>query len=308
MTEPCRPRTYSTKAEPCHSRARHEELKREVLFMKFKPIDELTLADNFMFCHTMKNEELCKELLEKLLHIKIDHIIYPELEKELTAYYEMKSVRLDVYVKDSDKIFDIEMQNQPTNYLPLRTRYYQSMIDVDNLLKGEEYSNLKESFIIFICQFDPFNENLPCYTFKNICKENTNIELQDKTSKIIFNSTAYENENDVDIKNFLKYIKTQEATDDFTIKLNSFVEKAKQNQELRSYYLSMNIHDSDIRRVALAEGKQIGLQEGLAQGAEQNKIETAKNMIQKNIPLETIAECTSLSLEKVKELANNTQA
>ena len=276
--------------------------KREVLFMKFKPIDELTLADNFMFCHTMKNEELCKELLEKLLHIKIDHIIYPELEKELTAYYEMKSVRLDVYVKDSDKIFDIEMQNQPTNYLPLRTRYYQSMIDVDNLLKGEEYSNLKESFIIFICQFDPFNENLPCYTFKNICKENTNIELQDKTSKIIFNSTAYDKEKDIEISSFLKYIKTQEATDDFTIKLNSFVEKAKQNQELRSYYLSMNIHDSDIRRVALAEGKQIGLLEG----AEQTAIETAKNLIHKNIPLETIAECTSLSLEKVKELANNT--
>ena len=271
--------------------------------MKFKPIDELTLADNFMFCHTMKNEELCKELLEKLLHIKIDHIIYPELEKELTAYYEMKSVRLDVYVKDSDKIFDIEMQNQPANYLPLRTRYYQSMIDVDNLLKGEEYSNLKESFIIFICQFDPFNENLPCYTFKNICKENTNIELQDKTSKIIFNSTAYENENDVDIKNFLKYIKTQEATDDFTIKLNSFVEKAKQNQELRSYYLSMNIHDSDIRRVALAEGKQIGLQEG----AEQKAIETAKKFISMGLSLAQVAEGTGLPLEKVQELANSQQ-
>ena len=280
---------------------RNRRTKREVLFMKFKPIDELTLADNFMFCHTMKNEELCKELLEKLLHIKIDHIIYPELEKELTAYYEMKSVRLDVYVKDSDKIFDIEMQNQPTNYLPLRTRYYQSMIDVDNLLKGEEYSNLKESFIIFICQFDPFNENLPCYTFKNICKENTNIELQDKTSKIIFNSTAYDKEKDIEISSFLKYIKTQEATDDFTIKLNSFVEKAKQNQELRSYYLSMNIHDSDIRRVALAEGKQIGLQEG----AEQNKIETAKKLLQDNLPIEQIVKYTDLPLEKVQELANN---
>ena len=66
----------------------------------------------------------------------------------------------------------------------------------------------------------------------------------------------------------------------------------------------MNLHDRDIRRVALAEGKQIGLLEG----AEQKAIETAKNMIHKNIPLETIAECTSLSLEKVKELANNTQA
>ena len=43
--------------------------------------------------------------------------------------------------------------------------------------------------------------------------------------------------------------------------------------------------------------------EGLEQGAEQTKIETAKNMIHKNIPLETIAECTALPLEKVQELA-----
>ena len=73
----------------------------------------------------------------------------------------------------------------------------------------------------------------------------------------------------------------------------------------------MNIHDSDIRRVALAEGKQIGLQEGLeqglSQGAERKAIETAKNMIHKNIPLETIAECTGIPLEKVQELANNQQ-
>ena len=262
--------------------------------MAFKPIEELTLADNFMFCHTMKNEELCKELLEKLLHIKIERIVYPELEKELTAYYESKSVRLDVYVKDSDKVYDIEMQNQPSTFLPLRTRYYQSMIDVDNLLKGEDYSNLKESFIIFICTFDPFNHELPCYTFKSICKENTNIELNDKTSKIIFNSTAYDKEKDVEISAFLKYIKTQEATDDFTNRLKTFVEKAKHNKELRSYYLSMNIHDSDIRRVAFQEGEK--------QGAEQTKIQTAKEALKNNISLEIIAKITGLPIEKVQQL------
>ncbi|MBP3562730.1 MAG: hypothetical protein J6J67_09555, partial [Treponema sp.] len=132
-------------------------------------------------------------------------------------------------------------------------------------------------------------------------------ELQDKTSKIIFNSTAYDKEKDIEISSFLKYIKTQEATDDFTIKLNSFVEKAKQNQELRSYYLSMNIHDSDIRRVALAEGKQIGLQEGLTQGAEQKAIETAKKFLKEGLPAEQIARCTDLPLEKVQELANSQQ-
>ena len=43
-------------------------------------------------------------------------------------------------------------------------------------------------------------------------------------------------------------------------------------------------------------------EDGVAEGVEQAKIETAKNFIQKNIPLETIAECTGLPLEKVQEL------
>ena len=231
-----------------------------------------------------------------------DHIVYPELEKELTAYYESKSVRLDVYVKDSGKIYDIEMQNQPSNFLPLRTRYYQSMIDVDNLLKGEDYSNLKESFIIFICTFDPFNNALPCYTFKSICKENTNIELNDKTSKIIFNSTAYDKEKDVEISAFLKYIKTQEATDDFTNRLKIFVEKAKHNKELRSYYLSMNIHDRDITRKAFQEGEALGIEKGISEGAEQTKIQTAKNLFAMNLSCEQIAQATELPLEKVQEI------
>ena len=52
------------------------------------------------------------------------------------------------------------------------------------------------------------------------------------------------------------------------------------------------------------EGIETGKIEGEKYGAEQNKIETAKRFIQKNIPLETIAECTGLPLEKVLELAN----
>ena len=62
-------------------------------------------------------------------------------------------------------------------------------------------------------------------------------------------------------------------------------------------------YETDIkvqRRKAYREG----LAEGIEQGAEQKAIETAKNMINKNIPPETIAECTELPLEKVQELLN----
>ena len=80
------------------------------------------------------------------------------------------------------------------------------------------------------------------------------------------------------------------------------MEKAKHNKELRSYYLSMNIHDSDIRRVAFQEGEAFGIEKGISQGAEQAKIETAKNMIHKGIPLDTITECTGLPLKTVEKL------
>ena len=135
--------------------------------MYFKKFEDLTFADHYMFEKVLQNAEICQELLERLLKIKIDHLEYPEIEKTISPYYETKGVRLDVYVKDSDKVFDIELQNALDDDLTLRTRFYQSMIDIDNLLKGEHYYELPTSFVIFICKYDHFKLNLPIYTFQN---------------------------------------------------------------------------------------------------------------------------------------------
>ena len=81
------------------------------------------------------------------------------------------------------------------------------------------------------------------------------------------------------------------------------MKQLKTNDKSRNDYLAMNLHDRDIRWIALAEGKQIGLQEG----AEQKAIETAKKMLQEGLTVEQIARCTDLPLEKVQELANITQ-
>ena len=42
--------------------------------------------------------------------------------------------------------------------------------------------------------------------------------------------------------------------------------------------------------------------EGLEQGAEQKAIETAKKLLKEGLPVEKIARCTDLPLEKVQEL------
>ena len=149
-----------------------------------KLIEELTFTDDYMFGYVMRNEEICKGLLERLLGIKIQRLEFPTLQKTIAPHYESKGVRLDVYVQDSTRVFDIEIQNSLDEDLPTRTRYYQSMMDIDLLLKGKQYSQLKESFVIFVCKDDFFKENLPCYTFSNLCHEKLSLELGDKTNKI----------------------------------------------------------------------------------------------------------------------------
>ena len=228
-----------------------------------KSFDELTFSDDWMFQKVMQNPQICAELVERLLHINVDHVEYPELEKTIAPYYQSKGVRLDVYLKDSDKVIDIECQSNLKPALGKRTRYYQSMIDIDSLMKGEKYDSLKESYILFICKNDPFKngqENhfgLPCYTFRNVCSENNAVDLDDKTIKVIYNASAYKKEEDSLIRSFLHYIFTDEpGEDDFTHRLSELVKQYKENETSRSDYLAVNLHDYDIRYEALQEGAQ----------------------------------------------------
>ena len=239
-----------------------------------KSFDELTFSDDWMFQKVMQNPQICAELVERLLHINVDHVEYPELEKAIAPYYTSKGVRLDVYLKDSDKVIDIECQSNLKPALGKRTRYYQSMIDIDNLMKGEEYKNLKDSYILFICKDDPFKDEkenhfgLPCYTFRNICAENSTVNLDDKTIKVIYNASAYEKEEDPLIKDFLHFIYTGEpGKDDLSNRLSRLVEKYKEDEKFRSDYLAVNLHDYDIRYEALKEGEAIGAQQKAVEAA-----------------------------------------
>ena len=134
-----------------------------------KPVDKLTFTDDGMFQEVMRNPEISAELVERLLHIKVGHVEYPELEKTIKPFYTTKGVRLDVYLQDDDKIIDVELQCYPQEALGKRTRYYQSMIDMDSLMKGQDYPELKESYILFICKQDPFFiVSMPKINFLNL--------------------------------------------------------------------------------------------------------------------------------------------
>ena len=58
------------------------------------------------------------------------------------------AVDLDIYVQDNREVaYNIEIQTTNTGDLPKRSRYYQSVLDMQQLNKGERYKNLKLSLI-----------------------------------------------------------------------------------------------------------------------------------------------------------------
>ena len=283
-----------------------------------KPVEELTFTDDFMFGTVMKNKAICKGVLERLLHIKVGKIEYPSLQKTIAPFYESKGIRLDVYVFDSDRIFDIEIQTSIPPSLPKRTRYYQSLMDVDNLLRGQSYAELKESYVIFICTQDPFGKGLSVYTFRNVCSENGSIFLDDKSYKVFYNVGAYGKEDEPELSALLQYLCERRATSGFTQHIDALVEKVKRNEKFRSRYMSLNIWKDDLLREGSQLGEKIGFErgirkgrkdgllqgrrDGIAVGAYQAKRETAKILSGMQMSLEAIAKATGLSEAEIKNL------
>ena len=277
-----------------------------------KRIEDLTFTDDGMFQAVLHEPGICAELLERLLHVKVGRIEYPELEKTIAPFYSSKGVRLDVYLKDSEKVIDVEMQSYPLDEPGKRTRYYNSMVDIDCLMKGHDYSELKDCYILFICKQDPFRDEqdrpygLPCYTFSNTCHEDSSVNLNDKTLKVFYNASVYEKVKDERVRALLRFIYTNECgEDDFSSRLSRIVEKLKESENFRSDYLAMNLHDRDITKRARQEGIELGIKQGISQGVSQKAMEAARNFFANGASIELIAKSLNMSESEIRELTKD---
>ena len=239
--------------------------------MIIKKLENLTIENNFMFQKVMQDEGICKEFIEKLLDIKIKNITYPETEKTITMSNKGKGIRLDVYVEtDTGKIIDIEMQTSEINReLPKRTRYYQGMMDINSLPKGESYKDLKESYIVFVCSFDPFKHSRMMYTFRNKCIEIEDLELEDKATKIFLNASGTEGNINLEIKQFLKYINKGEIEGNFTNRVDNKLRELKSLEELGVEYMTYELMLQDAR------------DDGYDKGRDEEKISNLKRLMNK---------------------------
>ena len=227
--------------------------------------EELQISNDFIFGKIMQDPKLCKGLLQRILPgLKIDRIEYPETQKAIRPDIDAKSVRLDVYVEDGKgTVYDIEMQVSTSKELPKRTRYYQSLLDMRMIDKGEPYKKLKPSYIIFICPFDQFGMGRHIYTFENICKEDKSVLLNDGTTKIFLNAKGTMDDVSPELKAFLDYVAGKKPADPFVDELEEAVKNARKNREWRHEYMTLLMRDQENIEIGREEGMEIGTAKGI---------------------------------------------
>ena len=264
--------------------------------------NKLTLRNNFMFRLVMEKQELCKKLIECILGIKIKSISYMEHEKSFEANLRSKGIRLDLFVIDEDGVaYDIEMQmdNSYKEFLGRRTRYYVSTMDNNALKKGERYSQLRKSYVIFICTFDPFGRGLAKYTFNAICNEDHSLVLDDGVTRVFINTEGDRHRISKELASFIGYISTGEVTDDYTKDLDEEVRALRNDDGRERDYMTYMQTIMEHEDMAYSRG----ITQGISQGISQASKAMAIKMLKANKPYEEISEFTELTMSEIDELA-----
>lgn len=247
-----------------------------------KDFRNATISNNFMFRLVMEKPELCRQLLERILDTQISKIVYPEAEKSLEAQLTSKGIRLDIYVTREDgTVIDVEMQaaDSTKDTLAKRTRYYQSILDNDALKKGELYSKLRQTIIIFICTFDPFNRNFSRYTFSSRCHEDYKLSLEDGVCKIFLNTYGDKHRISRELANFMDYMNGSEPNDDFTRRLQAEVELQRDDDGRRMLYMTYSQTLLEMEAKGIEQGIKQGFKQGIEQGIEAGMLKTLRDLV-----------------------------
>lgn len=140
---------------------RREDLQR---LRSLRPID-----DDFMRCLFKDNIPLV-ELVLRIITGKQDlRITDCQTQKDMKRLAGARSICLDAYGTDTaGKKYDLEVQRADKDADPHRARYHSSVLDVENLDAGQEFSDLPDTYTIFIVEKDFYGMGKPVYSIERI--------------------------------------------------------------------------------------------------------------------------------------------
>lgn len=272
-----------------------------------KAIEELSIANDFIFGEIMRQPENVKPLLEAVLEKKIGEITYIEKQQDIKDGFELHGIRLDISLEDDAKTqYAVEMQTGSAYDLERRIRYYQSSLDRRTLEVSEHYRDLRDSYVIFICTDDYYKRGLALYKRKSVIEGAEDIIYEDGSHAYILNAQFTEPNLSKPALEFLRYINAKYrkqpidiSDSDYLTQIDRAVEDIKSDDRKVERFMTLAAKLEDVRYIALREGRE----EGRAEGEHNAKVGLVKRLLARTKSLEEIADISDLDLDEVKKIA-----
>ena len=276
-----------------------------------RPFKEIMLKES--------NKDILTKLLEHILGYKIDEITILPTERN-TRNINIKRKTFDVFIKTGNKQIGIELNSNIENYVHPRNMAYISDMYASHILVGKEYNEeilmlqinltygieksdkklIRKYYVQdeegkkFVKNFEIIEVNMDSYMDLWYNKNRKEIEK----NKIILMLGLGKDE----LKELSQNDKVVSKYMDELDKLNRstlFREYMTEEEDKRKI---LNSRIKEAEKQGIQRGIQKGIQQGIQQGIENNKIEIAKNMLNKNMKINVISEITGLTKEKIEKI------
>ena len=224
------------------------------------------LTNDIIFGWIMKSDENCLAIIRAILpELNITSIVHKEVQHEITPVTSTRGVRFDAVVQDDQKrYYDIEMQVENTGDLGRRARYYQSQIDNETLMKGQTFHKLKESFVIFLCAFDPFSYGLRRYQFHQYEDTIRDLRLDTYSHVLFINSKGTKGDISNDLAGIIDVMNQKpNQTNPLANKLKKEIDYYNQDSEKRRELMDYETRLLDERSIGEEKGRQEERKEGV---------------------------------------------
>ena len=160
-------------------------------------VSGLTLFDDDLMSRVFDNNIEATELLLRIIFKRQIKVVKARGQEEIHSYdIDGRTIRLDIMAVDSDgKKIDIEVQTGEKGSEVKRARYHSSMLDSGMLKKGQDFSEIRDSYVIFIYKHDKFHAGLPVYHINRYVGETG--EMFEDGSNIIYVNGTYAGDDDL---------------------------------------------------------------------------------------------------------------
>ena len=234
-------------------------------YEKKKIIASLTLMDDLFMQVVLEEQASTEYILQTILDKSSLKLKEQRLQKRLPNLHGRALVLDCLCTDEKGLLYNIEVQNSSVEAIPKRARYHAALMDTHTLKKGEKFSKLPESYVIFITDKDVLGEGEQLYQIERVIRKSGN--LFKDGSHILYFNTARQDDNA--LGKLARDFKEANPKEIQSKVLSHRVASLKEGKLDREGEKKMNVLLEKYRKKAVEEGIEKGMEKGIEKGIEQ---------------------------------------